>query len=122
MNGKRRLLGSFWHGSVSNAMAQTIGAQPAFPAAAPSSALNLLFRGAGAFVIPITLIYTFAVYFIFRGKVNASAELPLTRVTGAESRRPQIDGPREITPDQLEKTDGKFRYHHSDVAQGSVGR
>jgi pyruvate dehydrogenase (quinone) len=32
MNGKRRLIGSFWHGSMANAMAQTIGAQSAFPA------------------------------------------------------------------------------------------
>jgi pyruvate dehydrogenase (quinone) len=31
MNGKRRLLGSFWHGSMANAMAQGIGAQSAFP-------------------------------------------------------------------------------------------
>jgi pyruvate dehydrogenase (quinone) len=31
MNGKRRLVGSFWHGSMANAMAQTIGAQSAFP-------------------------------------------------------------------------------------------
>ncbi len=31
MNGKRRLLGSFWHGSMANAMAQAIGAQVAFP-------------------------------------------------------------------------------------------
>ncbi|HEX4182731.1 MAG TPA: ubiquinone-dependent pyruvate dehydrogenase [Caulobacteraceae bacterium] len=31
MNGKRRLIGSFWHGSMANAMAQTIGAQMAFP-------------------------------------------------------------------------------------------
>jgi pyruvate dehydrogenase (quinone) len=31
MNGKRRLVGSFWHGSMANAMAQTIGAQAAFP-------------------------------------------------------------------------------------------
>jgi len=31
MNGKRRLLGSFWHGSMANAMAQTIGAQSGFP-------------------------------------------------------------------------------------------
>ena len=30
MNGKRRLLGSFWHGSMANAMAQAIGAQKAF--------------------------------------------------------------------------------------------
>jgi len=31
MNGKRRLLGSFGHGSMANAMAQAIGAQAAFP-------------------------------------------------------------------------------------------
>jgi pyruvate dehydrogenase (quinone) len=30
MNGKRRLVGSFWHGSMANAMAQGIGAQAAF--------------------------------------------------------------------------------------------
>jgi pyruvate dehydrogenase (quinone) len=31
MNGKRRLIGSFWHGSMANAMSQAIGAQSAFP-------------------------------------------------------------------------------------------
>jgi pyruvate dehydrogenase (quinone) len=31
MNGKRRLIGSFWHGSMANAMAQSIGAQAAYP-------------------------------------------------------------------------------------------
>src|SRR5271155_932660 len=31
MNGKRRLIGSFCHGSMANAMAQAIGAQTAFP-------------------------------------------------------------------------------------------
>ena len=31
MNGKRRLVGSFWHGSMANAMAHAIGAQAAFP-------------------------------------------------------------------------------------------
>ena len=31
MNGQRRLLGSFWHGSMANAMAQAIGAQASFP-------------------------------------------------------------------------------------------
>jgi pyruvate dehydrogenase (quinone) len=30
MNGKRRLIGSFWHGSMANAMAQAIGAQSAY--------------------------------------------------------------------------------------------
>jgi pyruvate dehydrogenase (quinone) len=31
MNGQRRLIGSFWHGSMANAMAQAIGAQATFP-------------------------------------------------------------------------------------------
>ncbi|MGE8158971.1 ubiquinone-dependent pyruvate dehydrogenase [Paraburkholderia sp. NPDC080076] len=31
MNGKRRLIGSFWHGSMANAMAQSIGIQTAYP-------------------------------------------------------------------------------------------
>src|SRR6202008_1219939 len=31
MNGKGRLSGTFWHGSMANAMAQAIGAQAAFP-------------------------------------------------------------------------------------------
>jgi pyruvate dehydrogenase (quinone) len=31
MNGRRRLIGSFWHGSMANAMAQAIGAQKTFP-------------------------------------------------------------------------------------------
>src|ERR1700676_2174020 len=31
MNGKRRLLGSFWHGSMANAMPQAVGAQAAYP-------------------------------------------------------------------------------------------
>src|SRR5262249_37563497 len=31
MNGKRRLLGSFWHGSMANAMAQAVGAQAPHP-------------------------------------------------------------------------------------------
>ncbi|MBV8590182.1 MAG: ubiquinone-dependent pyruvate dehydrogenase [Acetobacteraceae bacterium] len=31
MNGKRRLIGSFWHGSMANAMAQAIGVQATYP-------------------------------------------------------------------------------------------
>jgi pyruvate dehydrogenase (quinone) len=31
MNGARRLIGSFWHGSMANAMAQAIGAQAVYP-------------------------------------------------------------------------------------------
>jgi pyruvate dehydrogenase (quinone) len=32
MNGGRRLIGSFWHGSMANALAQSIGAQAVYPA------------------------------------------------------------------------------------------
>ncbi len=32
MNGRRRLIGSFWHGSMANALAQGIGAQAVYPA------------------------------------------------------------------------------------------
>jgi cytochrome d ubiquinol oxidase subunit II len=38
-------------------------------AAAPQSSLTFLFWGAGVVVLPLTLIYTGAVYYIFRGKV-----------------------------------------------------
>jgi len=38
-------------------------------AAAPPSSLAFLFWGAGVVVLPLTLIYTGVVYFIFRGKV-----------------------------------------------------
>ena len=40
MNGKRRLIGSFWHGSMANAMAQGIGAQAAFPGPAGDLAVG----------------------------------------------------------------------------------
>lgn len=39
-------------------------------AAAPLSSLEFLFWGAGLFVLPLTLAYTIAVYFIFRGKIR----------------------------------------------------
>ena len=38
-------------------------------AAAPASSLEFMFWGAGVFVLPLTLIYTAAVYYIFRGRV-----------------------------------------------------
>ncbi len=38
-------------------------------AAAPHSSLAFLFWGAGIIVLPLTLVYTIAVYVIFRGKV-----------------------------------------------------
>ena len=41
MNGKRRIVGSFAHGSMANAMMQAIGAQAAFPSgrSSPSRAM-----------------------------------------------------------------------------------
>lgn len=39
-------------------------------AAAPDASLQFLFWGAGLFVLPITLIYTATVYFLFRGKTG----------------------------------------------------
>jgi cytochrome bd ubiquinol oxidase subunit II len=38
-------------------------------AASPPASLNFIFWGAGLFVMPVTLIYTFVVYKLFRGKV-----------------------------------------------------
>ena len=38
-------------------------------AAAPSSSLSFMFWGAGVIVLPLTLVYTAAVYYIFRGRV-----------------------------------------------------
>jgi cytochrome d ubiquinol oxidase subunit II len=43
-------------------------------AASPAESLSFMFWGAGIFVLPITLIYTFVVYFIFKGKVDPTAE------------------------------------------------
>ncbi len=39
-------------------------------AAAPPSSLHFMFWGAGVVVLPLTLAYTAAVYFIFRGRVT----------------------------------------------------
>ena len=44
-------------------------------AAAPSSSLSFLFWGAGMVVLPITLLYTMAVYLVFRGKAAPPDEL-----------------------------------------------
>jgi cytochrome d ubiquinol oxidase subunit II len=43
-------------------------------AAAPPSSLAFLFWGAGVVVLPITLLYTMTVYFVFRRKVTESNE------------------------------------------------
>jgi cytochrome d ubiquinol oxidase subunit II len=42
-------------------------------AAAPRSSQSFLFWGAGLFVLPITLIYTLVVYWVFKGKVDPEA-------------------------------------------------
>ena len=43
-------------------------------AAAPPESVAFFFWGAGVFVLPITLIYTLVVYFVFKGKVDPNAE------------------------------------------------
>ncbi len=43
-------------------------------AAAPESTLAFMFWGAGIFVLPITVVYTLIVYFIFKGKVTSEQE------------------------------------------------
>ena len=43
-------------------------------AVAPHQSLAFLFWGAGVVVLPITLIYTLIVYFVFKGKVDPDAE------------------------------------------------
>jgi cytochrome d ubiquinol oxidase subunit II len=45
-------------------------------AAAPPSSLSFLFWGAGVVVLPITLLYTMAVYFVFRGKMKGTTDTP----------------------------------------------
>jgi len=42
-------------------------------AAAPTSSLSFLFYGIGLVVLPVILVYTGVVYWIFRGKVSAEA-------------------------------------------------
>ena len=39
-------------------------------AAAPEASLSFLFWGAGLFVLPVIAIYTIAVYWLFRGKMQ----------------------------------------------------
>ena len=39
-------------------------------AAAPDKSLSFLFGGAGVFVLPVILIYTGVVYWLFRGKLR----------------------------------------------------
>jgi cytochrome d ubiquinol oxidase subunit II len=42
-------------------------------AAAPESSLRFFFWGAGAFVLPLTLVYTITIYAVFKGKVDPAA-------------------------------------------------
>jgi cytochrome bd ubiquinol oxidase subunit II len=39
-------------------------------AAAPLSTQNFMFWGAGVFILPLTLVYTLVIYFVFKGKVD----------------------------------------------------
>jgi cytochrome d ubiquinol oxidase subunit II len=39
-------------------------------AAAPLSAQRFMFWGAGVFILPLTLVYTLVIYFVFKGKVG----------------------------------------------------
>jgi len=41
-------------------------------AAAPTSSLRFMFYGAGLFVMPVILVYTITVYWIFRGKISTA--------------------------------------------------
>ena len=43
-------------------------------AASPHSSLAFMFWGAGVFVLPITLVYTLMVYWVFKGKIGPAAE------------------------------------------------
>lgn len=43
-------------------------------AAAPTASLSFMFWGAGLVVFPVVLIYTVAIYVLFRGKVRPAAE------------------------------------------------
>jgi cytochrome bd ubiquinol oxidase subunit II len=56
------LAGSFWPYMIPFALTVE-------QAASPPASLNFMFWGAGLFVMPLTLIYTFLVYRLFRGKV-----------------------------------------------------
>jgi cytochrome d ubiquinol oxidase subunit II len=42
-------------------------------AASPPSSLSFFFWGAGAFVLPLILLYTIMVYTVFKGKVARNA-------------------------------------------------
>ncbi|WP_024507956.1 ubiquinone-dependent pyruvate dehydrogenase [Bradyrhizobium sp. ARR65] len=57
MNGKRRLIGSFWHGSMANAMPQAIGAQATFP-----SRQVISLSGDGGFTMLMGDLLTLAQY------------------------------------------------------------
>lgn len=43
-------------------------------AVAPRESVSFLFWGAGVFVLPITLVYTLVVYFVFKGKVAVDSD------------------------------------------------
>ena len=63
-------------------------------AAAPHSSLTFMFWGAGVIVLPLTLAYTAAVYFVFRGRVtDADAYEGGGHAPGHLSTRLPVDAP-----------------------------
>jgi cytochrome bd ubiquinol oxidase subunit II len=67
-------------------------------AAAPPSTLAFMFWGAGVIVLPLTLIYTAAVYWIFRGRVrDDEGYAPALAATAAAVARPAPDSPRRAS-------------------------
>ena len=43
-------------------------------AAAPENSLAFLFYGAGLIAIPVTLVYTCTIFWVFRGKISTDTE------------------------------------------------
>ncbi len=63
-------------------------------AAAPPSSLTFMFWGAGVVVLPLTLAYTAAVYFIFRGRVlDADGDDEVGHASTHLSTRLPLDAP-----------------------------
>jgi cytochrome d ubiquinol oxidase subunit II len=75
------LVGSFWPYMIPFSVT-------VWDAAAPPQSLAFMFYGAGIVVFPVVLIYTVAVYWIFRGKVHDSLALSRQASTGHDVDAP----------------------------------
>jgi pyruvate dehydrogenase (quinone) len=71
MNGKRRLIGSFNHGSMANAMLQAIGAQAAFP---ERQVISL--SGDGGFTMMMGDFLTLNQRWVYRSRSSCSTTAP----------------------------------------------